>query len=78
MRLMLMYAPNDQYSEPLADFASVAAVTAPGSTMTCGSVAQAARRTPTTMASAHAFNAITVLTNLLPTGSPVASRSLTA
>jgi hypothetical protein len=33
VRLMLMYAPNDQYSEPLADFASVAAVTAPGSTL---------------------------------------------
>jgi hypothetical protein len=30
VRLMLMYAPNDKYSESLADFASVAAVTAPG------------------------------------------------
>lgn len=30
VRLMLMYALNDKFSEPLADFAGVAAVTAPG------------------------------------------------
>ena len=33
VRLMLMYAPNDRYSEALADFAGVAAVTAPGTTL---------------------------------------------